>query len=106
MNIPFHTRHAPGVEAARSVPTSNMIAPQPSVAEKLASGELYKMSLEDVRDRHWFPVFIRYDALTGIEYAAWRRGPGQPWQEVAIDVALCGACDNPAPTGICLECEA
>jgi hypothetical protein len=37
VNAPsFHTRHAPGVEAARSVPTSNMIAPQPSIRESFA----------------------------------------------------------------------
>lgn len=88
------------------MPTSNMVAPQPSVAEKLASGELYVMRLEDAEDRAAGGVYVRTDALTGIQWASWRTLSGMRWQSVAIDVALCGACDSPAPTGICLECEA
>lgn len=103
MNLPFHSRPSPKVEAARSVPTSQTIAPQ-SIAGKLATGELYVMSLEDAEDRASGGVYVRTDALTGIEWASWRTLSGMRWQSIAINVPLCGGCDEPCPDGICSQC--
>jgi hypothetical protein len=83
-----------------------MLAPQPSVADKLASGDLYVMHLEDAEDRASGGVYVRTDALTGIEWASWRTLSGMRWQSIAINVPLCGGCDEPCPDGVCSECGA
>jgi hypothetical protein len=77
--------------------------PASLIAAKLASGELYTMSREDVEDRAGGGVYIRRDG--DVEVAYWRNRIGQPWQECAIDVPLCGSCDQAVDAkGFCARC--
>lgn len=80
------------------------IVEQPTIAAKLASGDLYMMTLADAEDRAHGGVYQRTDALTGVTYAYWRNGRSIIWQEVALDTPLCGGCDAECPDGICDRC--
>ena len=77
------------------------------VAKMIESGELYVMTMDDVHDRAWSQVFTRYDFITGLRWASWKSLPSDKrWNEVAVDVPLCGSCDAPVSEhGKCSWCE-